>query len=34
MSRFAFSILPLCFAVGAGCSSQPGELVDYQVTGL
>jgi len=33
MSRFAFSILPLCLALGAGCSSQPGALVDYQVSG-
>ena len=33
MSRFAFSMLPMCLALGAGCSSQPGELVDYQVTG-
>jgi hypothetical protein len=33
MSRLAFSILVVCCALGAGCASQPGTLVDYQVTG-
>lgn len=36
MSRIAFSIFPLCLAglaLVAGCSSQTGVLVDYQVTG-
>lgn len=32
MSRVT-SILPLCFAIATGCSSQPTELVDYRVTG-
>ena len=33
MSRFALSMLPLCLALGAGCSSQSATLVDYHVTG-
>lgn len=33
MSRVTSSILPLCFAIAAGCSSQPTDLIDYQVTG-
>jgi hypothetical protein len=33
MSRCAFSIFPLCLALGAGCSSQTDALVDYQVSG-
>jgi hypothetical protein len=33
MSRSALSIMSLCLALAAACSSQRGTLVDYQVTG-